>query len=162
MRKHQILIDQSGKVEETDQNTAIAFSTDGSFDFSSVVFMSKSLKRRLVKEKNSDFESKKLYHLKLFSAAVYLLTEPHLEKLSRIIVDMEYKNNGNRIRTHLRNFYINNAGISPDKIPSIEFQQVHQIPANGEPYCHNLANEVRSKREEPDIKPDIQKLRDLV
>lgn len=80
-----IEIDQSGKIEETNKNTIIAFS-NGSH---ATVLISSNTKRQLLKIFRNQGEPK-IFIYRVFTAGVFLLIKPYLSSITTIIIDIEW------------------------------------------------------------------------
>lgn len=80
-----IEIDQSGKIEQTNLDTVIAFSNSRSFS----VKIKARTKRRLLEEFRLRGQSK-LFTLRTFTAGVCILIKDHLSVIDRVAIDIEY------------------------------------------------------------------------
>jgi len=78
-------IDQSGKIEETNKNTILAFS-NGKND---VVVIKSKTKRQLL-EMFRRIGQPKLFIYRTFTAGIFLLVEPYLPFLTTISIDTEW------------------------------------------------------------------------
>lgn len=84
----QVEVDQSGKVEQTNKVTVLAFANG----VERSILISASQKRKVlaVLKKRRPQWSTRLTIVYVFSVLVYLLVKDHMEKLSLIIIDKEY------------------------------------------------------------------------
>jgi len=94
-----IQVDQSGKIERTQRNTALALSNEIEY---AVLFLAVE-KRESVARLRQRGESGKTLYLKLFAAALFLLLEDHLDQLDEIVIDQEYPGKESQIRELLLN-----------------------------------------------------------
>lgn len=81
-----IEVDQSGKIEQTNMDTIIAFS-DGE---SGSIRITSQVKRKLIDELRSAEYRGSNFYLKIFCAAVFLLLKSHLKSLKKVTIDDEY------------------------------------------------------------------------
>lgn len=80
-----IEIDQSGKIEETNKDTIIAFSNDASY----AVCIKAKTKRRL-QEKFRKIGEPRSFVLRVFATGIILLVKNHSGKNLELIIDKEY------------------------------------------------------------------------
>ena len=80
-----IQIDQSGKIEETNKNTILAYS-NGKND---VVLIKSATKRQLL-DKFRRIGQPKLFIYRTFAAGLYLLLKPNISELNSISIDTEW------------------------------------------------------------------------
>jgi len=78
-------IDQSGKIEETNKNTVLAFSNGKH----GVVLIRSKTKRQLL-EMFRRIGKPKLFIYRTFTAGIFLLVEPYITSLSTIAIDTEW------------------------------------------------------------------------
>lgn len=162
MRTVTVIVDQSIKVENTREDTVLAFShpkkdTERLCD---AIVIPRSHKRKLRPIGKSVCRSPKAYRLKLFSAGVYLLTMDSVDLLGEIIIDKEYENNGGEIKGHLTNYFLQHKGISKENMPVITFDYVHSY--GSPPGCHKIAKEVKKGNREPRMRAEFGYLKNLV
>ena len=93
-------VDQSGKIERTQVNTALAFS-DG---IEASILILGVEKRECVKKLRQRGESGKTFYLKLFAAALFLLLTDYLDQLEVITIDVEYPGKEAEIRAMLLDY----------------------------------------------------------
>ena len=91
-----IEVDQSGKIEQTDMDTVVAFSNNHQY----AVLLPKELKRRLI----SKYKKEKQIILKLFIICVYYTIKDYLHQLETIVIDNEYEGKQNYIKSLLLDF----------------------------------------------------------
>lgn len=89
-------VDQSGKIEQTNHDTVLAFANDTSC----AVLIPAKVKRELVSIIRSSGKKRRAY-LFLFSAAVYELLRRHLKHIEHITIDIEYQGRGPYIKGEL-------------------------------------------------------------
>ena len=80
-----IEIDQSGRVEETNRDTILAFANDNEF----TVIITARTKRRL-QEIFRQIGKPTVFMIYIFAISVYLLIKPKLNSITDIIIDIEY------------------------------------------------------------------------
>jgi len=90
-------VDQSGKIERTQVNTALTFS-DGIE--SSILILAVEKRECIKKLRQSGLSGANLY-LKLFVAALFLLLKDYLDRLEVITIDIEYPGKETEIRVLL-------------------------------------------------------------
>lgn len=88
-----IEVDMSGKIEQTDMPTIVAFSNYHQY----AVLLPKELKRRLI----SKYRKEKQIILKLFVICVYYAIKDYLHQAELIIIDNEYEGKQNYIKSML-------------------------------------------------------------
>ncbi|MBS3096651.1 hypothetical protein J4480_04385 [Candidatus Woesearchaeota archaeon] len=91
-----IEVDQSGKIEQTDMDTILAFSNNHQY----AVLFTKDTKRELIKK----YRKEKQIILKLFVACVYYTIKDYLHQAELIIIDNEYDGKQNYIKSLLLDF----------------------------------------------------------
>lgn len=107
-RNYRVLIDQSGKAEDYDTDTAIAYSSTSNDSFPARAVKIRREQKSLVrKDANRLIDSKKKIHIKMFCAGIYMSTKPNINKINKIVVDQEYEGNEGLVKNYLYNFYQN-------------------------------------------------------
>lgn len=91
-----IEIDQSGKIEQTDMDTIIAFSNRHQY----AVLLPKEVKRKLIKK----YREGRQVILKLFVICVYYSIKDYLHEIEFIVIDKEYEGKDDYIKSLLLNF----------------------------------------------------------
>ena len=94
--KMKIEVDQSGKIEQTDMDTIVAFSNNHQY----AVLLPKELKRILINK----YRKEKQVILKLFVSCVYYTLRDYLHQIELIIIDNEYEGKQNYIKSLLLDF----------------------------------------------------------
>jgi len=94
-----IEVDQSGKIEQTNKDTALAFSDDISY---AILIPAKVKREAIDLLRSAGRRGKRLYFL-LFAAALYQLLKSHLDRLDVITIDTEYEGNEQDIKLMLLN-----------------------------------------------------------
>ncbi|MDY6771160.1 MAG: hypothetical protein SV186_04350 [Candidatus Nanohaloarchaea archaeon] len=141
-RTASVIVDQSVKAGDTSDHTAFAYSRAGrqDEDFERCVLMPKYQKQQFQQVCKNELDSMKLYRVKLFAAGVYCLTYAELQRLKDVIIDVEYENQGARIKGFLYNWWMDYGGFDRGELPDVRFELIR----NYDPVrCHDLANEVR-------------------
>ena len=144
-------VDQSGKIERTQVNTALAFSDR----IEASILILAVEKRECVKKLRQRGESGRTMYLKLFAAALFLLLKDYLDQIDVITVDTEYSGKEAEIRAMLLNhIWKTDSTFSKERIV---FRRVgKKSPA------HRKALAVYRGEEEPDRKVRARELLRLV
>ena len=144
-------VDQSGKIERTQVNTALVFSDR----IEASILILAVEKRVCVKKLRQRGESGRTMYLKLFAAALFLLLKDYLDQIGVITIDMEYLGKEAEIRTMLLNYiWKTDPAFSKERIV---FRGVgKKSPA------HQKALAVYRGEEEPDRKVRARELLRLV
>jgi hypothetical protein len=104
-----IEVDQSGRIEYTQQDTVLAFA-DG--ECYSVLITAKTKRMCIDKLRSKDVKPPRLQAI-LFATAVFLLLKRHARKIDAVTIDREYYGNEPLIKGHLLNL-LTRAGIPFD------------------------------------------------
>lgn len=91
-----IEVDQSGKIENTNKNTIIAFSNE---IFGSILISTKD--KREIQKIFRKIGKPKMFVYKLFAILTFLLLKKHLKKIDQIIIDEEYPGKSVLIKDYL-------------------------------------------------------------
>jgi hypothetical protein len=94
-------VDQSGRIEFTSHDTVLAFSDGESFS----VLIPASVKRACITELRSRGLSGPTLYVRLFATGLYSLLKKHIQKLSRVTIDVEYLGKEAQIEEHLINLF---------------------------------------------------------
>ena len=94
-----IEVDQSGKIEQTNRDTALAFSNEISY----AVLIPARVKREAINLLRATGRRGKILYISLFAAALYQLLKNHLDRVSLIVIDMEYEGNEQDVKLALLN-----------------------------------------------------------
>ena len=113
LERMKIEIDQSGKIEDTNRDTVIAYANGQS---RSIIITGKT-KRRL-QETYRQTGQPRLFVIKTFSVAIFLLVKSDLRKLSEIVIDEEYSGHESVIEATLKELF----GDQHD--PSVVFHRI--------------------------------------
>lgn len=94
-------VDQSGKVEKSQQVTVLAFSNGTHYS----VLVSVQTKRIVLEElaRRRPERTRTNHHLLFFTTLLFLLLADHLSRISTLIIDVEYHGHDGRIKEHLLN-----------------------------------------------------------
>lgn len=141
-----IEIDQSGKIEETNKDTIIAFSNGINYSI--------RIHRRTKRKLQEDFRKKgipKLFSMRTFSAGLSILIKDYLNDLDKIIIDTEYYGNEKIIKSMVLDLH---SSSKRDKLKSIiEFKRIGKnSPA------HILAISISRKKKKADAIISYNKL----
>ncbi|MDY6788517.1 MAG: hypothetical protein SVV03_00995 [Candidatus Nanohaloarchaea archaeon] len=162
-RKCTALIDQSVKISDTAQDTVIAYSAEeDNIRNKKAIILPSYHKKRLVRKCISIYDHKKGAYFSIFGNAIYMLIrEPIAQnEFKRVIIDREYSGNNDKIKTHIKNALLNQSGFSPNKIPTITFDEIHNYQDPLEP--HEYANRVRTGKDSPDIDKPLKEWEKVV
>jgi hypothetical protein len=100
---HTVELDQSGKIEATNEDTILALARDA--DDSYAVLVPATLKRYLIKSLRKKYAKPQILYLRIFCASMFLLLRGYgLAKLSTVIIDTEYWGHEAEIKGELLNF----------------------------------------------------------
>jgi hypothetical protein len=137
-------IDQSGKIEQTNKDTVIAYSNNHQY----AIIIHRRVKRKIQEVfRLHGFTSLFIYYL--FSVGIYYLIE-HIARVSDITIDTEYPNKDKIIRGFLNGF------LEKNKKP---IHNIHFARIGNRPKAHYAAKDVFDKK----IKPDkILMLKDII
>jgi len=129
-------IDQSGKIENTNRATVIAFANEISY----AILIPAKVKRQL-QEVFRRQGKPRLFVYKTFAAGLFLLINGHLAKIKDIVIDTEYTGHEKQIKDILLEL------IRRDRLPepNIYFQRI-----GGKPKVHYVAHDVFSKKKNAD------------
>lgn len=94
-----IEIDQSGRIEFSASDTVLAYSNQRQF----TILIPSIVKRELIRKYREKGKVTKIFFLKLFCAAVFLLVKEILPKVEEIAIDIEYEGNESKIKNILLN-----------------------------------------------------------
>ena len=94
-----IEVDQSGKIEQTNRDTALAFSNEISY----AVLIPAGVKREAINLLRATGRRGKTLYISLFAAALYQLLKDHLDKVDIIVIDVEYEGNEQDVKLTLLN-----------------------------------------------------------
>lgn len=134
-----IEVDQSGKIENTSQDTIIAFSND---QLGSIVIRAKD--KREIQRIFREIGKPRIFVYRLLSILIFLLIKNHLKNINQIIIDEEYPGHSALIKSFLlqeiRKTRLNFSARN------ISFNKIGKSSE-----AHNLAYLVYKNRREPDI-----------
>ena len=113
-----IEIDQSGKVEETNKTTVIAFSNH----IDKAISIPARVKRECIEHLRRGKRNRHTFIFQIFAAGIFCLIEEHIQRLENIVIDTEYPGHDADIKGMLLNAI---RRIRPDFAKqNIHFQQV--------------------------------------
>lgn len=131
-----IQVDQSGKIEQTDKDTVLAFSNDKDF----AILIPRRIKRQL-----QDFFRRKgqpqIFVYKVFSAGVVLLLRDYLNKVNRVTIDEEYFGKEKIIKSMIDEML----SRFSKKMPEVVFGRIGRKSR-----AHGIAYSVLSRKRKPD------------
>lgn len=114
-----IEIDQSGKIEDTARNTIVAFSNSKSYS----IKLESETKRKLQLLFRQHAKTK-IFIYKIFAAMIYLLISRHINKITHVVIDIEYQGHELLIKDLLIRYL--KAHNLP--VPYIDFQRIGNKP----------------------------------
>jgi len=79
-------VDQSGKIEKTAKDTALAFSDD----IAHSILIPAAVKRAALSKLRQQRYPDRMIYLRMFSAGLFLLLRDHLTQIRQITIDPEY------------------------------------------------------------------------
>ncbi len=89
-----IEVDQSGKIEQTDMDTVVAFRNDEQYS----VLLKKKIKVEVLTEYRHKYKD---IHYRLFAILILYCIKNYLHKIQLIIIDIEYERRDIDIKIHL-------------------------------------------------------------
>ena len=92
-----IEIDQSGKIEQTDMDTIVAFRNSEQYS----VLLKKKIKVDILNRYRNKFKD---VHYRLFAILVFYCIKNYLHKIQLIVIDIEYERRDIDIKKHLIRF----------------------------------------------------------
>ena len=105
-----IEVDQSGKIEDTNRLTIVAYSNGYAKSLMITAKVKKSVQSIFRKIKQP-----KTFISKLFAAAIFMLIKEKYKKIDTLIIDNEYPGHEKIIKRYLIE-YIEQSGLDPDNI----------------------------------------------
>ena len=122
-----IEIDQSGKIEDTNRLTVIAFSNDHS---KSLLITAKD--KKSIQSIFRKINQPRIFISQVFAAAVYYIAKDELKNINTIIIDNEYPGHEKYIKKLIIKFFEND-NIKTDKV------QIHFRSIGKKSKAHNVA-----------------------
>lgn len=92
-------MDQSGKIEKTNQDTVLAFSGDAEY----AILIPAKAKQQILRRLRSTKRRGKRVYLAFFAMALYHLLEGCLDRLKFVAIDIEYEGHEHDIKLMLLN-----------------------------------------------------------
>lgn len=141
-----IEIDQSGKIENTNKDTVIAFSDDTSRSI-----LIKARDKREIQKIFRKIGKSRIFVYKLFSILIFLLIKRQLRKIDQIFIDNEYPGWEYLIKDYLLREI---RRIKPDFEPeSISFKEVGKKSR-----AHYMTRNIIHKKRDPDLKVGVKEV----
>ncbi|MDO8524385.1 MAG: hypothetical protein Q7R99_02015 [bacterium] len=134
-----IYIDQSGKIESTNQPTVVAFSNG---ERGAVLVAAKD--KREIQEYCRIFNRGRIFIYKTFACLIFILIRDKLKQIDQIIIDQEYKGHEAEIKHYLLQIIRKNHKNFPKD--NIVFKQIGK-----KSNAHLLAYKVHKGKENPDF-----------
>ena len=129
-----IEIDQSGKIEQTNKPTVIAFSNG-----KSGTILTTSIEKQKLQKEFRRIGKTQAFVYQTFNVLIYLLIRKYISKLDLIIIDREYPGKENQIKDHICALFVKN-GIKVDR-KIIQFKEIGKSAK-----AHNLVWETFRNR----------------
>lgn len=134
-----IYIDQSGKVEYTSKPTVVAYSNS----------KSKSLKingkdKREIQQIFKEAGKPDMFMFRTFGILITILVLPHIDKITSIAIDLEYKGNDHLVKDSFLQA-LRKKGIFFDKA------MIHFVQVGKKHPCHTIAIEVFRGNKKPSV-----------
>ena len=92
--KMRIEVDQSGKIEQTDMDTVVAFRNSEQYS----VLLKKKIKAEILTEYRNKYKD---IHYRIFAILVFYCIKNHLHKIELIVIDIEYEGKEGDIKRNL-------------------------------------------------------------
>lgn len=142
-------IDQSGKIEDTNRLTIVAYSNGKSKSLMITAKDKKSIQSIFRKIKQP-----RVFVSKVFAAAIFCLIRDQYQKIDTLIIDNEYPGHGEAIKRYLREYICKNS-LNPDSV-GIHIQSIGKKSK-----AHDAAwRAFRAKK--ADIKASAQELIEII
>jgi hypothetical protein len=142
---HVVEVDQSGKVEDTKEDTVLAFANGMKFS----VLIPATVKRDCVRILRQRGLSPKVFYLQLFVVGLFFLLKDHIAHLSHTIIDREYLGKDKDIRLYLMNL-LKRARYTVDA------EQFHFGHIGKGSTAHSLAIDTLRRMKQPDVKLTLE------
>ena len=143
--KHVVEIDQSGKVEDTKEDTVLAFANGITF----TILIPAIVKRKCVQILRENGLSPKIFYLQIFVVGLFFLLKDHIANMSHVIIDREYLGKDADIKLYLMN-YLRRRQYRVDS------EQIHFGHIGKGSAAHSLAIDTLRKRKQPNRKLTLE------
>lgn len=143
-----VYVDQSGKIEQTDRPTVLAFS-DGVCG--SVLIPAKV--KRNVQVLFRQQGRTRVFIYKIFAAGIFFLLKDQLPKISEIVIDIEYPGKEVLIREMILGYFQKSKS---QKVPEINFSKIGR-----QSKAHDLAWRVFKKKEKANKRLSLEEIKAL-
>ncbi len=137
---HVVEVDQSGRVEETNRDTVLAFSNGTQYS----VLIPARVKRDCLRALRLQGFKGNRFSLQVFTIGLFYLLKNHIKLVDRIMIDREYPGHEGRIKDNLINC-LYRAGIV------IDSNKIHFTYIGDHPPVHVLALSVFRKKIKPNV-----------
>ena len=144
--RHTVEVDQSGKVEQTESDTVVAFSNG----IQSALLVPAAVKRACQKELRERGVAGNMVSLRLFAAALLVLVEGWTAQIDALRLDTEYEGKDGEIKGLLAGHLRGVGGLAAEGIAFVYVGK--HSPA------HSLAWQVRRGTRRPDRVADLADL----
>lgn len=141
-----IYIDQSGKIENTNTNTVVAFSNGIEKSILSLAKDKKTLQQTF-----RELGRGRIFIYKIFASLIYSLIKDYLHDIKQIVIDQEYKGHEAKIKHFLLQIIRKAKKDFPKD--NVTFEQMGKKSK-----AHILAHKIYQKRAEADILANVNKI----
>jgi len=142
---HVVEVDQSGKVEDTKEDTVLAFANGMRFS----VLIPATVKRDCIRILRRRGLSPKTFYLQIFAVGLFFLLKDHVANLSHVIIDREYLGKDKDIRRYLMNLLFRSKY-------KVEAEQFHFGHIGKGSTAHRLAIDTLRGKGEPNLKLNLE------
>ena len=142
---HVVEVDQSGKVEDTKEDTVLAFANGMRFS----ILIPATVKRDCVRTLRQRGLSPKIFYLQIFVTGLFFLLKEHIPNLSHTIIDREYLGKDADIKRYLMNL------LKRAKY-TVNAEQFHFGHIGKGSAAHSLAIDTLRGRVQPDLKLTLE------
>ncbi len=137
--KHVVEVDQSGKIEDTKEDSVLAFANGKQYS----ILIPATVKRDCIKALRIQGRAASTFYLQLFTIALYFLLRDHVSTLYRVMIDSEYIGQEAKIKEHLIN-------LLRRRTYKIEPFQIHFTHVGKSSPAHTVAWSTLRKKRQPD------------
>src|SRR4051812_47547523 len=136
---HVVEVDQSGKIEDTKEDTVLALCNGMHWS----ILIPATVKRSCITKLRRDGASGTTFYLRLFTIALYFLLRDHIGQLSHAIIDIEYTGKDDQIKRYVMNL-LQRSG------KKVQAGQLRFMLVGKQSAAHTLAWETLRGKRKPD------------
>ncbi len=137
--KHVVEVDQSGKIEDTKEDSVLAFANGKQYS----ILIPATVKRDCIQALRLQGRPASTFYLQLYTIALYFLLREHIATLSRVSIDSEYMGQEVRIQEFLLNL-LHRHGYQASA------HQLYFTSVGKSSPAHTVAWETLRKKRQPD------------